>query len=203
MNRLFSVIALSASMLFFGANAQAMVIGFGGGATGTDPLGNPWQTTTISSAAGAGSWGEPGLGAGSFGFNPNGYSLPDSNTSASALSFIYLNGVTGPITNLSTTCGGFSTATRFCDETTGVAFIPTLEDGGREVVFNAPAGQKISEGDSFYVNVVFAGDVDPTAFSFAGEWADTPLGAIPEPASLALLGSSFLGLAFLRRRKRG
>ncbi len=180
--------------LFANAPAYAMLAPFGGGATGTDPLGHAW---TANNTSGISSWGEPGNGDGTIGFNPATFSSPDANPHATEFDFIFLKGVSGTINRFGSSA--------FEDVTTGAAWTPTYVGSlGQEVDFKAPSGTQISPGDKFFVNVIFTGAVDPRTFSFAGLWEDAAFTtSVPEPASMAIFGAGLLGLAAFGRRKHG
>ena len=191
----FAASAMFAVMTAAGA-ANAVVAPFGGAATGTDPLGGTW----IASNAQAPSWGEPGLGDGSLTFNAGGVSS-GFGTYANRFSFIFLEGVSGSIdqTPASGITGNENT-TRFVDETTGVLWIADFV-GNNKVVFTAPVGSRISQGDQFFVNVVFTGPIDTDKFSFAGLWTDAAAG-VPEPATWAMMLAGFGLIGATTRRQR-
>ena len=190
----FAAGAIFAAGLTIAGAANAVVSPFGGAATGTDPLGDSWVASTAFGSA----WGEPGLGLGAIAFNPN--DVNNSNgTYATRLSFIFLEGVYGAVAQ-SVGNDNF-TDTRFFDQTTGQYWNKSYV-GNDKVVFTAPSGSKISQGDLFFVNVDFTGPVDASQFSFAGLWTDA--GGVPEPATWAmmLVGFGMIGMT-TRRQRRG
>ena len=177
------------------SSAAAMISPFGGTGTGADPLGHKWSITSNA-------WGEPGLLKGTLSFNPAGNSDVTGNTWANRFSFIFLEGVDGFIdqTPASGPFGSEAT-TRFSDLTTGELWTTSFV-GGNKVVFTAPTGHRLNEGDDFFVNIVFTGPVSVDRFSFAGLWTDA--GGVPEPATWAmmLVGFGMIGMT-TRRHRRG
>jgi len=70
------------------------------------------------------------------------------------------------------------------------------DEGGSWTIYNAPGGinnfQPVASG---YINIGNSGVTNPTPY--------TPAPSVPEPGSLALLGSGVIGLAGMLRRKIG
>ncbi|HEY0525040.1 MAG TPA: PEP-CTERM sorting domain-containing protein [Stellaceae bacterium] len=186
------LVAITAAMVTAPA-AHAVVVPFGDTIGGTDPLGHKFQASNAFKP----SWGSPGLGAGTLTFNPGNFSN-SNGTFATNFDFIFLKGVAGAIdTTPPSSPFGFELTTRFVDITKGQLWQAEFVSA-KEVHFIAPPGSRIDAGDQFFVNITFTGPVDLKRFSFAALWDDT---VIPEPATLALVGSGLLGLGLVRRRK--
>ena len=197
MRKLIAVAAFAAAAALASA-ANAVVVPFGGAATGTDPLGGTWEASNSFKP----SWGEPGLGLGTLSFNPGSFSN-SKGPWATEFSFIFLKGVDGSIdTTPAAGPGGWELTTRFSDTTKDVLWTAHFVSP-QEVDFFAPVGSRIDPGDHFFVNVAFTGPVNTDRFSFAGLWSDQA-GGVPEPASWALMigGFGLAGAALRTRREQ-
>src|SRR5438045_2253037 len=91
--RKFIAVAAFAATAALATAANAVVVPFGGIATGVDPIGDAWHTTNTF---GVGAWGEPGLGLGLDTFNVGGFSNSKGKW-ANEFDFIFLKGETGII----------------------------------------------------------------------------------------------------------
>jgi hypothetical protein len=126
------------------------------------------------------------------------------NKSQDAIGFKGL--IQGPVSSgLSTS---FIVKPDLADASTWISWIRTynLMDSGsglyQQVLFTAPIGGKLNQGDYFNVDVNFAGLLTPDA-GWAASFDDRALQSnVPEPGSLALMGLGLVGLISVFRRKQ-
>ena len=82
------------------------------------------------------------------------------------------------------------------------------EDFGffQRILFTAPTGKQLSQGQDFKMNVNFAGIITSDA-GLAASWDDRAAPVVvldvPEPGSMALMSLGMLGLVGVSRRKKG
>ena len=192
-----AALALSTGFLLATSSAQAITLAWGGsGASGVDPLGHTWLLDPDGAASRAVSWGMPGLGELVLPFGAD--LVTDFH-----IAFGLPSGVT--IDETPATSGtGFETTTRFSVEPFS-ADTTTLWDrtimGGDTVWFIAPDPSVfLTAGQTFFVNVIFVGGtIDPADFEFRAEWT---MDAVPEPATLTLIGLGLAGIGFAGRRRK-
>ncbi len=178
------------------AKAETYTSFVGIGATGTDPYGNAWVWNTTSGSAfpfqaGESAWGIPGLGLGIVTWK--GPVTTDFDfvigTKETVMPAINLAPPTG--------AGGYDETTRFVNATTGqlwtmVSVSPT------QVEFFAPAGGALVTGDTFFVNIVLTGPINPATAGFVATYSQVPV-----PPTLLLLAPGLLGLVGMRKRLKG
>ena len=175
----------------------------GVGNTGTDAFGNPWLWSTTAGPKGADSpgkgysvWGTPGLG--------EGLATYKGSEPADAFFVSFVVNHTGATFNQtpSPIVGGYDEWTRFnvCTSKGCVAWTPVYLDSGNEVDFYAPAGDDLTYGETYFVNVLFnQKTLSGKNIGFSADFAT----AVPEPASWALmiLGVAAIGGAVRSRRR--
>lgn len=198
MQRIIIGLSCAAAAFLASGPAGAVVVPFGGGASGTDPLGHVWVAANLPAPA----WGEPGLGAGTISFNPGGLTLGDGRAYATQFDFVLLLGTAGVIDQTPPAGAvGFELTTRFSADTgAGFQLWNATFLSPQQVRFTAPSfAARLTPGDSFFVNVVFTQPVNTQTFAFAGLWSNS---VVPEPATWALLitGFGLVGVAARRRR---
>lgn len=78
----------------------------------------------------------------------------------------------------------------------------SLGSPAQRVTLDAPGGTRLSANDLYTLDIGFTGAADPSTFSFAALWSDSPISntSVPEPTTLSLFGVAALGLVAMRRR---
>jgi hypothetical protein len=185
---------LAMVIMVFSASAKADVSFVGLGATGADVYGQAWSWNN-NGPGGTSAWGIPGLLAGTLN-----WAGPATNDFDFVLgtAFTVPAGVT---INFAPTpgndSGGSYLTTRFSNVSAG-ALWTMVPVSGTEVQFFAPAGAQLIAGDTFFVNIVLTGNIDPTKVGFVASYSPVPV-----PPSLLLLAPGLLGLVGIRKRLKG
>jgi hypothetical protein len=194
---------VGAALLAAAIPANAAVTNFdpysgvaGGGDSGADAQGNPWLWSTTT-GGGPSAWGAPGFGLGTNVFNTSTGNTANDFT----VSFSY--GTDAAIlTTPSPSPVGYNEYTRFTSDENGVtsAWTPVYS-GAKSVTFDAPAGVVLSNGDEYFVNVVFTnGSISGSNAGFDASFSTT--GAIPEASTWLMMLAGFGALGFVGYRRR-
>ncbi len=189
-----TTIVLAMVIMVFAASAQADVSVVGLGAAGVDPYGNAW-TWNNNGPGGTSAWGIPGLLAGTLTW-----------TGPATRDFDFVVGTKetvppGVAIDLTPTPGndpiGSYLTTRFSNTPAG-ALWTMVSVSPTEVQFFAPGGAALVAGDTFFVNIVLTGNIDPTKVGFVATYSPVPV-----PPTLLLLAPGLLGLVGIRKRIKG
>lgn len=70
------------------------------------------------------------------------------------------------------------------------------------MTLSAPTGTQLNAGDQYTFDINFIGAANPSTFSFAALWSDSPVSntSVSEPTTLSLFGIAALALVAVRRR---
>lgn len=88
------------------------------------------------------------------------------------------------------------------DITTGQIWNTAISLASQRVTLTAPSGTQLSANDQYTLDIGFTGAADPSTFSFAALFSDSPISntSVPEPTTLSLFGAAALALVAMRRR---
>lgn len=139
------------------------------------------------------SWGIPGYNEGTLPWN-----LGDGFTDFHITFGGLPNGVSLAVTT-SASCGD-NTQNVFCHDSPGSVW-DAVFDGPNSISFYATSlANVLDDGDRFYVNIFFDGDIVADDLTFAGSF--TMDGAVPEPSTYLLMGAGLGFVALIQKRRR-
>lgn len=165
----------------------------GSGQDGTLQTGQPFAYD-FDGGVFAPDFGIPGVGAGLATWN--GPTVTSFEISFNLPTGVEIDPALVALGQTSDCVGGYAGGTAFCAQPYTQPWTAQLI-GNNELIFTAPAGNYLTNGDPFFLNVFFSGG-DPNGASFSGAFT----ASTPEPSSILLLGSGLLGgITFLRRRR--
>jgi len=86
--------------------------------------------------------------------------------------------------------------------TTSLTWNTAISLAAKCVTLGAPTGTQLNANDEDSLAVGFTGAANPSGFSFAALWSDSPTSnnaSVPEPTTLSLFGDAALALFAMRR----
>ncbi len=144
-------------------------------------------------------WGSPGIGANGQGLGGASYG---ETISATDFQITFAKPLDAGQINNSGGCGGGNNGgTAFCSFVGANPVQWPATFGTDSITFDAPPGVSLKQGGAYFVNIFLSPGEGVSGGSFSGDWSAEGT-AVPEPASLSMLGAGLLSFGWFRRRRR-
>lgn len=126
---------------------------------------------------------------------PSFFNVPGFNNSngtfATAFRFTINSGVAG------------ITSAQLVDMTASQTWNTAISLAAQRVTLSVPASTQLNANGEYTLEIGFTGAADPSMFTFAALWSDSPISnttSVPEPTTLSLFGVAALALFVMGRR---